>query len=154
MVVRRPTSVLPCRTSGRYRTLLPQLSRALSVSSRGADRGAAELGHAAAGQQRRKRQHEHAQVPPFRCLPTREEQLSRLIASGQATTAPPAQQKLDGAEATAVAGEFDVLVVGGGATGCGAALDAAMRGLSVALVERRDFGAQQGRPAAPSCRSA
>ena len=34
---------------------------------------------------------------------------------------------------------FDLLVVGGGVTGCGAALDAASRGLSVALVEQRDF---------------
>lgn len=34
---------------------------------------------------------------------------------------------------------FDLLVVGGGATGCGIALDAATRGLSVALVERFDF---------------
>ncbi|MDQ2724381.1 MAG: glycerol-3-phosphate dehydrogenase/oxidase [Actinomycetota bacterium] len=34
---------------------------------------------------------------------------------------------------------FDVLVVGGGVTGAGAALDAASRGLSVALVEGRDF---------------
>ena len=36
---------------------------------------------------------------------------------------------------------FDVLVIGGGITGCGVALDAASRGLSVALVEKRDFGA-------------
>ncbi len=34
---------------------------------------------------------------------------------------------------------FDVLVVGGGVTGAGVALDAASRGLSVALVERDDF---------------
>jgi glycerol-3-phosphate dehydrogenase len=34
---------------------------------------------------------------------------------------------------------FDVLVVGGGITGTGVALDAATRGLSVALVERDDF---------------
>ncbi|CAA6675602.1 unnamed protein product [Spirodela intermedia] len=34
---------------------------------------------------------------------------------------------------------LDVLVVGGGATGCGVALDAACRGLSVGLVEREDF---------------
>ena len=34
---------------------------------------------------------------------------------------------------------FDVLVVGGGITGCGVALDAASRGLRVALVEREDF---------------
>ena len=35
--------------------------------------------------------------------------------------------------------EFDVLIVGGGITGCGVALDAASRGLRVALVERDDF---------------
>jgi glycerol-3-phosphate dehydrogenase len=34
---------------------------------------------------------------------------------------------------------LDVLVIGGGVTGAGAALDAASRGLSVALVERRDL---------------
>ncbi|MFC3456114.1 glycerol-3-phosphate dehydrogenase [Amycolatopsis speibonae] len=37
--------------------------------------------------------------------------------------------------------EIDVLVVGGGVTGAGVALDAASRGLSVALVEARDFAA-------------
>ncbi|MCL2769066.1 MAG: glycerol-3-phosphate dehydrogenase/oxidase [Solirubrobacterales bacterium] len=37
--------------------------------------------------------------------------------------------------------EFDVLVVGGGATGAGVALDAAARGYSVALIERADFAA-------------
>lgn len=36
---------------------------------------------------------------------------------------------------------FDVVVVGGGVTGCGTALDAATRGLSVALVEMRDYAA-------------
>ena len=35
--------------------------------------------------------------------------------------------------------EFDVLVIGGGVTGAGAALDAASRGLRVALVEARDL---------------
>ncbi len=35
---------------------------------------------------------------------------------------------------------FDVLVIGGGITGAGVARDAAMRGLTVALVEARDFG--------------
>ena len=34
---------------------------------------------------------------------------------------------------------FDVVVIGGGVTGCGAALDAAARGLRVALVEQRDL---------------
>jgi glycerol-3-phosphate dehydrogenase len=36
---------------------------------------------------------------------------------------------------------FDVLVIGGGVTGAGAALDAAARGLSVAMVEARDLAA-------------
>lgn len=35
--------------------------------------------------------------------------------------------------------QFDILVVGGGITGAGIALDAATRGLKVALVEKRDF---------------
>lgn len=50
--------------------------------------------------------------------PGREEQVARLRAASR---------------------PFDVLVVGGGATGAGVALDAASRGLEVALVERRDF---------------
>src|SRR5690606_29762113 len=36
-------------------------------------------------------------------------------------------------------GLFDVLVIGGGATGLGVAVDAASRGLSVALLEAEDF---------------
>jgi len=36
--------------------------------------------------------------------------------------------------------EFDVLVLGAGVVGAGTALDAATRGLSVALVEARDYG--------------
>jgi glycerol-3-phosphate dehydrogenase len=45
------------------------------------------------------------------------------------------------AEAVAALGsrEFDVLVIGGGITGCAVARDAALRGLSVALVEKDDF---------------
>src|SRR3954466_12213500 len=34
---------------------------------------------------------------------------------------------------------FDVLVIGGGVTGCAIARDAALRGLTVALVEKGDF---------------
>ena len=47
----------------------------------------------------------------------------------------------DRAEALAhlAAEQFDVLVVGGGITGAGVALDAASRGLRTALVERDDF---------------
>jgi glycerol-3-phosphate dehydrogenase len=37
--------------------------------------------------------------------------------------------------------DFDVLIVGGGITGACAAHDAALRGFSVALIERADFGA-------------
>src|SRR5215470_15007501 len=36
-------------------------------------------------------------------------------------------------------GRFDVLVIGGGITGVGVALDAAARGYKVALVEKSDF---------------
>ena len=41
--------------------------------------------------------------------------------------------------------EFDLLVVGGGATGSGIAVDAASRGLNVALVEREDFSSGEFR---------
>ncbi len=37
--------------------------------------------------------------------------------------------------------EFDIVVVGGGITGAGVALDAATRGYSVALIERADYAA-------------
>ncbi|KAK6271024.1 hypothetical protein POUND7_008122 [Theobroma cacao] len=46
------------------------------------------------------------------------------------------ESALIGASATK---PLDILVVGGGATGCGVALDAATRGLRVGLVEREDF---------------
>jgi glycerol-3-phosphate dehydrogenase len=37
--------------------------------------------------------------------------------------------------------EFDVAVIGGGATGAGIARDAALRGMTVALIEKGDFAA-------------
>ena len=46
---------------------------------------------------------------------------------------------LDALRAATVAEPFDVLVIGGGITGVGVALDAAARGLRTALVERDDF---------------
>jgi glycerol-3-phosphate dehydrogenase len=52
---------------------------------------------------------------------------------GQRSTA------LEKLAATKGAEPFDLLVVGGGITGAGIALDAASRGMSVGLVERRDF---------------
>ncbi|KAJ1566046.1 mitochondrial glycerol-3-phosphate dehydrogenase [Nowakowskiella sp. JEL0078] len=54
-------------------------------------------------------------------LPSRENILSRLK------------------KASVKSAEFDLLIIGGGATGAGCALDAALRGLNVALVERDDF---------------
>jgi glycerol-3-phosphate dehydrogenase len=47
----------------------------------------------------------------------------------------------DEALATLARDEFDVLVIGGGITGAGVALDAASRGYSVALLERADYAA-------------
>ena len=41
--------------------------------------------------------------------------------------------------------EFDVLVIGGGITGAGVALDAVTRGLRTALVERDDFASGTSR---------
>ena len=58
--------------------------------------------------------------PKFPPLPTREEQINRLRAGTEGN-------------------EYDLLVIGGGATGSGIALDAASRGLKVAMVERDDF---------------
>lgn len=43
--------------------------------------------------------------------------------------------------ARATATGFDLLVIGGGVTGCGIALDAALRGLSVVLIEKQDLAA-------------
>src|SRR6478752_4623688 len=50
------------------------------------------------------------------------------------------QSRTDAIAALA-ADHFDVVVVGGGITGAGVALDAAARGYSVALVEKSDFAA-------------
>jgi len=56
-------------------------------------------------------------------IPTRDEQVKKLRACTKTNP-------------------LEVLVVGGGATGSGAALDAATRKLSVALIERGDFGTE------------
>jgi glycerol-3-phosphate dehydrogenase len=58
-------------------------------------------------------------------------------ARGQAAGSPPAPQ--GGAPGAGGEEPYDLLVIGGGATGAGIALDAATRGLRVALVERGDF---------------
>ncbi|GAA6041779.1 hypothetical protein JCM8097_007156 [Rhodosporidiobolus ruineniae] len=63
---------------------------------------------------------------------------------GQSREPPSAKNGVKGVSAGAGddekdSGEFDLLIVGGGATGAGVALDAAARGLKVAMVERDDF---------------
>ena len=71
-------------------------------------------------------------------IPSRAEQIQRLkgtSSSSSITTAAPAPPRDDD-------NVFDVLVIGGGATGCGVALDASMRGLRTALIERHDFGSE------------
>ncbi|KAG6050968.1 hypothetical protein E4U39_002708 [Claviceps sp. Clav50 group G5] len=63
--------------------------------------------------------------PTFPAVKTRAEQLAAL-------------RRHDGSDPDA---EYDLLIIGGGATGAGIALDAVTRGLKVALVERDDFSA-------------
>lgn len=63
---------------------------------------------------------DHRYVPGPEGIPSRREQIERLQ-EGE---------------------EYDVLVVGGGATGAGIALDAAARGLEVACIERGDFACE------------
>ena len=60
---------------------------------------------------------------------------SRLLSSSSAVA--PRSRQLERLRTE----EFDLVVVGGGATGSGVALDAASRGLKVAMIERSDFGA-------------
>lgn len=67
------------------------------------------------------------EVPAPRGLPSRAEQLRRLENQASRTDSDDS---------------FDVLVVGGGATGAGVALDAATRGLNVACIERGDFSSE------------
>jgi glycerol-3-phosphate dehydrogenase len=57
----------------------------------------------------------------------------------EAVALSPDRRKLDLARLRA--GGFDVVVIGGGVTGAGVALDAATRGLNVALIEQRDLAA-------------
>ena len=59
-----------------------------------------------------------------------------------APKAPPLPSRDEQVACLANTQEFDVLVVGGGATGAGAALDAQMRGLSTAMIERGDFSSE------------
>ena len=42
---------------------------------------------------------------------------------------------------TLTSNDFDVLIIGGGITGAGIALDASLRGMKVALIDMQDFAA-------------
>ncbi|KAJ7537563.1 hypothetical protein O6H91_11G011700 [Diphasiastrum complanatum] len=66
------------------------------------------------------------------------EALKQRLAAGDGTIPPRAVQ--EAALRTSAVNPLDVLVIGG-ATGCGVALDASTRGLRVGLVEREDFAA-------------
>lgn len=55
-------------------------------------------------------------------------------------TAPP-RTRADILRSLASGNEYDILVIGGGATGAGTTWDAVTRGYKVAMVEREDFGA-------------
>lgn len=76
-------------------------------------------------------------VPPkFPRIKSREEQVEALRRSGRTNTSTADPQA---AENASLDGIYDLLIIGGGATGTGIALDAVTRGLKVALVERDDF---------------
>ena len=88
-------------------------------------------------------------VPRFPLVKNREEQITDLKKSSgtQAVQKPESvlgslrSNKDETSEETAAGGAepYDLLIIGGGATGAGVALDAATRGLKVAMVERDDF---------------
>ncbi|RDW60694.1 glycerol-3-phosphate dehydrogenase-2 [Coleophoma cylindrospora] len=78
--------------------------------------------------------------PRFPKVKTRDEQIAALKQSGGITTINSGYFS-SGETVTAPndADIYDLLIIGGGATGAGVALDAATRGLKVAMVERDDF---------------
>ncbi|GAB7348086.1 hypothetical protein MBLNU459_g6112t3 [Dothideomycetes sp. NU459] len=87
--------------------------------------------------------------PNFPAIKTREQQIADLKASAGVVVGAlqDAKNKVAGAvtgtsgdvQAANSSEEYDLLIIGGGATGTGIALDAATRGLKVAMVERDDF---------------
>ena len=81
--------------------------------------------------------------PQFPRIKNRVEQIADLQASAGSAFKQSKSKIMDalgvGEEARNVEQPYDLLIIGGGATGSGIALDAASRGLKVALVERDDF---------------
>jgi glycerol-3-phosphate dehydrogenase len=77
-------------------------------------------------------------IPPrFPAIKSRDSQIADLKRSGN--LGGQSQAASSNSHATSSEDVYDLLVIGGGATGTGIALDAATRGLKVALVERDDF---------------
>ena len=87
--------------------------------------------------------------PKFPAVKSRDEQIADLKRSAGVITSTVAEKAkgwlgvgVGGGEGKEAKGEeepYDLLIIGGGATGSGIALDAVTRGLKVALVERDDF---------------
>lgn len=85
--------------------------------------------------------------PRFPTAKSRAEQIADLRRSGNAGRAGATEDTEDTGVRSEMAvgrsqfadGVYDLLIIGGGATGTGIALDAATRGLKVAVVERDDF---------------
>jgi glycerol-3-phosphate dehydrogenase len=84
--------------------------------------------------------------PKFPNVKSREEQIADLKRSaGVVSQVSDKAKKWLGGSSTPTAAEaaeeepYDLLIIGGGATGTGIALDAVTRGLKIAMVERDDF---------------
>jgi len=100
----------------------------------------ASAGHASAEASERMRV--ESKVIRNKDIPSREEMIQRLKKSTtkpQGTTKAATNNTADNATNEQDEDVYDILVIGGGATGTGVALDAISRGLKVALVERDDF---------------
>eukprot|EP00842_Homolaphlyctis_polyrhiza_P000604 jgi/Hompol1/1544/HPOL_002734-RA len=67
-------------------------------------------------------------MPASWLLPSRQEILNQLKGKSRDGKPLPSDETV-----------YDLLIIGGGATGVGCALDASTRGLKTALVERDDF---------------
>ena len=92
----------------------------------------------------------HLDPPRFPLVKTREEQIADLKRSSGVRSALEKTKRVIGSLTKSGEGRednfagdegepYDLLVIGGGATGSGIALDAATRGLRVAMVEKDDF---------------
>lgn len=79
---------------------------------------------------------------PGTLLASKPQQQPQAIAGSKDSTPTPTTPTTEAASSTEDEGDsdvFDLLIIGGGATGAGCAVDAATRGLKVAMVERDDF---------------